>query len=735
MSKKSSLTRRFFALSAALGVATLASVAVVSLIAQYRVELDHLHDDAALIVGAIAAETPSDSALVPSDLLDARLQTFSASPRIDLVCLYGDAGVLIASHTVAANRLCPLTSDQSATGAWSRSQRDVVVQGQSVGTLILYSLRDSVIARMTETLPALATIVALMLVLVLAASYRLAQSATLPIRRLTESAAEFEIDRPTLRLDSSGIRELNRLSVTFNRVLDRLVVSREEAKKQLEQLERAQRAEETARLQTKALVDLLPYPVFAVKANGELAFANPALANLYGTTVQDLTQGSIADLAIPRDGLLYTNHDAPCDGEEVWFTDLHAESRRFLVSRVPFSDGTDRLVIAVDVTEEHRLQVQLQFAQRLEVVGTLAGGIAHDFNNLLTPILGYTTMLLEQGLGDPVDDKLRAMELAARKARDVVLQILTFSRQQQREPEKKIVDVAAVIHEAVVLMRATIPSNTEIETEVDEDLYPVWADASQLSQVVMNLCTNSAQSIQVRGRIALRAFNVEGDELLEPNVCIEVSDDGEGMTEDVVNHIFEPFFTTKNVGEGSGLGLSVVHGIVSSHGGSITAESVLGIGSTFRVVLPADPADMASGEHPIVVQTGGGERIMLVDDELPVLAVTGDLLRHFGYQVTSLSDPLEALRELQSGADCDVLITDNSMPTLTGLELATEIRNTRPDLPVILMTGFINPESMHAGPSATQREIQKPISGRELSALIQEVLRERTFTPARVAHR
>jgi two-component system cell cycle sensor histidine kinase/response regulator CckA len=383
------------------------------------------------------------------------------------------------------------------------------------------------------------------------------------------------------------------------------------------------------------------------------------------------------------------------------------------------------LVIGVDVTEEHRLQLQLQFSQRLEVIGTLAGGIAHDFNILLTPILGYTSMLLETDLPADVLSKLRAVEAAANRARDVVLQILTFSRQQQTPITRGLMDVTTVVVEATDLLRASIPSTIQFRVSA-EPMGQVRGDPNQLHQVIVNLCTNAAQAISgPAGIVEIRAFQITSDHPLIPvslneaaYACIEIRDDGSGISPEVINHIFEPFFTTKDVGEGSGLGLSVVHGIATAHDGDITVESREGEGSVFRVFLPIDQPQQDEQDHAV------RGFVMLVDDEDSLLRVTNELLTNQGYEVTTFNHPNSALQELRNNPNqFDVLITDHNMPDMTGAELATAARRLRPDIPIILITGF---ESAAASDlEAIDHKLMKPISGRELAMVIQSSLATR----------
>lgn len=487
----------------------------------------------------------------------------------------------------------------------------------------------------------------------------------------------------------------------------------------------AQLAETASRELLREIIDLLPCVVFARRHDNELIFANQAVAQLYGTTLDDLLQGSFAGLyqGVQPDGLLFSSASGG-EQAEVWFSSPNGETHRFLVSRVPYLDATATLVVGVDVTKEHNLQMQLQFSQRLEVIGTLAGGIAHDFNNLLTPILGYSSLLMDTDLRSEDKDKLASIHTAAKRARDVVQQILTFSRAQETIPGNVPIAVDEVVSEAAALMRASIPSNIQIDT----DFAPTSAaviDPSQLHQVIVNLCTNAAQAIHSGdGLITIRIYELRaGDNRLAAHlnsgsyVCIEVKDNGIGMSREVMNHIFEPFFTTKGVGEGSGLGLSVVHGIVTSHQGEITLESEEHKGSTLRILLP-------SAAQAAAQPSTRASRIMLVDDEASVLKVTEELLEAQGFRVQSFIHPDQALSALAANPqDWDVLITDHNMPEMTGADLARATRKIRPEIPIILITGFANPEAEEF--EGIDHKIMKPVTGRELSLVIKQSLAAR----------
>ncbi|HSI09797.1 MAG TPA: PAS domain S-box protein [Rariglobus sp.] len=354
---------------------------------------------------------------------------------------------------------------------------------------------------------------------------------------------------------------------------------------------------------------------------------------------------------------------------------------------------------AEDITENRRLQTQFFQAQKMEAIGTLAGGIAHDFNNILGGIIGYTELARMRTKDDPrTTEYLDAVFLAGRRAVDLVRQILAFSRHQ--EHQKSIVQLRHLVAESMQLLRATVPTTIEFDLHLTK-ADPVMADPSQIHQIVLNLCTNAVHAMKDRpGRLEVRLDDCRVDEALAatlpplrpgPHVRLTVADTGCGMPATVVNRIFEPFFTTKAPGEGTGLGLSVVHGIMQSHDGAVSVQSQPGAGTRFTLYFPARPqTDPAAGpsarEKP---KHGNGECILFVDDEARLATCGRDILEQLGYRVVTSTRPEDALDRIRSApGSFDLVITDLTMPEMTGMDLARSILQLRPGLPIILMTGY-----------------------------------------------
>ncbi len=402
------------------------------------------------------------------------------------------------------------------------------------------------------------------------------------------------------------------------------------------------------------------------------------------------------------------------------------------------SGNCTRIVgVATDITEQRQLEAQVRQAQKMDAIGTLAGGIAHDFNNILGAILGFAE-LARFRLGDAsvVRNELDGVLEGARRASGLVGQILAFSRRQ--DPRRVPVQVSQVVAESLRLLRATIPAGIEFDVQLPRNLPPILADPDQIHQVIMNLGTNAYQAIgNQNGRITVVAEESHAGPLgplapsvLRPGTYIHLSftDTGCGIPQEVIDRIFEPFFTTKALGEGTGLGLSVVHGILKAHEGAITVYSHPERGTTFHLYFPCaaanTPVDRAPDSPPL---RGHGERILVLDDERPLALIGKQLLESLGYQALALTEPAVALAEIEANpGSFRLLITDLSMPGMNGLDLARRIHPIVPSLPILLTTGFLGGihqrDLDHTG---IRRTLGKPFSIAELAQAVKDCLAER----------
>lgn len=404
-------------------------------------------------------------------------------------------------------------------------------------------------------------------------------------------------------------------------------------------------------------------------------------------------------------------------------------------SRYDDSDGKPGgiLVILKNVTNIKVLERQLQQAQKMDALGTLAGGIAHDFNNILAAVMGFIE--LEYINAEPDSKTHNRMEkalAACNRARDLVKQILTFSSQE--EQRRRPFRIGPVVKDTLQMMRATLPTSVDIQMDIEEEENFILGDPTQIHQILVNLCTNAGYAMRRSGgvlgidlkHVAVDATHACDQTDLMPGSYLRlvVSDTGVGMDRQTKARIFEPFFTTKAPGEGTGIGLSVTHGIVKSHGGKIVVRSEPGKGSTFEVYIPTvKDFENHQEELPLSLPTGN-ERILLVDDEEIVITATTEMLNNLGYEVVAVQHGSEAIKIFHSQPDrFQLVITDQTMPGMTGMRLAEEVLRVKPDIPIILSTGFSNKDVLiKALTIGISRILSKPFVLSELALSVREIL-------------
>jgi PAS domain S-box-containing protein len=427
--------------------------------------------------------------------------------------------------------------------------------------------------------------------------------------------------------------------------------------------------------------------------------------------------------------------------------------RTFSVACSPIS-GNDTVIgyilSAKDISHQRNLERRLIHAHKLEAIATLAGGIAHDFNNILGAILGNADLLLfrlpskEPGgkppMGPPitfaeVEEHVQAIKRAGTRAKDLVSQILAFSRQSIGQ--RRNILITPVVKEACRLLRASIPATIDFHLTIGGEIGMIHADPAQIQQVLMNLCTNAVQAIGERAgeiEVSLREVETGAAEKLryhdlQPGryVVLAVRDTGRGIPEEMLERIFDPFFTTREVGEGSGMGLAVLHGIIVSHDGVIDVSSEPGRGSVFTVFLPRVQNPDGNEEDQMSAMPRGTETILFVDDEEDIVLMRTRMLSYLGYRVLPATGPEQALSLFADNRDrIDLLITDHTMPRMTGLQLAAAISAGRPELPIILCSGYseaVSPEE--AEQAGVRRFLAKPVDMRMLAIAIRELLPER----------
>jgi PAS domain S-box-containing protein len=517
-------------------------------------------------------------------------------------------------------------------------------------------------------------------------------------------------------------------------------------------LSRRERALERNRKRFQAMIEHASDAVIiANPRNGEALYASPSVARVVGSTPAEVIGGTSREFFHPEDRererkLLRGVMERPGavatteirvrhkDGSWVWveatFSNLVDDPAVGAIV-MNFRDITER---KHSDAERGRLEQRLRQSAKMEAVGRLAGGIAHDFNNILGGILGYAEMLVESAPeGTPQRRYAQNVLTGANRAAALVEQILSYSRSQRGK--RAPVELDRVAAETLELVRGSLPERIGLHTRLPDEPLFVVGDATQLHQIVMNLCTNAIHAMGEQGvlRVELGAHEVAADRTLAHGVLqagsyarLAVRDTGTGMDEATIAKVFEPFFTTKEVGKGTGLGLSLVYGIVTDSGGAIEVESRPGAGSTFTIYLPrvASPG-LAADEAAGPVERGRGERILIVDDEEALVAVTTEALKRLGYEPEPCADGVRALAAFEAAPErFDAVVTDEVMPGLSGTELAAALRRLRPGLPILLVSGYIGPKiSERAADAGVDEILRKPLQSRELAAALARALR------------
>ena len=501
----------------------------------------------------------------------------------------------------------------------------------------------------------------------------------------------------------------------------------------------------------RMLVENLNEVIYTIDEKGRITYVSPSVESASGYTPSELLGKQFIDFVHPddREGRLKPFHrilsgiDEPSeyryvtkDNQVIWVRTTARPLQK--EGRITGLQG-----VLVDITERKkaeqerdRLQAQLRQSQKMEAIGALAGGIAHDFNNILSSVLGYTELSIDEvEKGSLLHQNLSQVLTAGNRAKDLVKQILAFGRKEEQEFTPT--PIVPLVKEALKMLRSTFPSFIEIRENISIEQAIVYADPTQLHQVIVNLATNAKQAMSDEG--GLLEVSVETasfDENIEKKypdlapgnyVRITVNDTGNGISEQYIDKIFDPYFTTSETGTGTGLGLSVVHGIVKAHKGHITVYSELGQGTTFHVYLPL--AEQEQSRAASTVQGGealppGTESVLIVDDEKPIVEIQQQILEGLGYRVTPRTSSVEALEAFRANPDkFDIVITDMTMPDMTGNRLALKIKEIRSDVPVILCTGFSEKiDDQKKGEMGIEGLMLKPVARTELAETVRKIL-------------
>ena len=545
----------------------------------------------------------------------------------------------------------------------------------------------------------------------------------------TNRELETELKETRLRLEEAE----ETLRAIRNHEVDALVVDGPQG----QQVFTLQGAEQPYR----TLMETMSEGALTVAANGTILYCNQRFAEMLKAPLNRIIGSSFQEIMPSEDWQAFKAALGTCGKEgcrgEYHLTTLEGREVPVYISAraLALQDVEGLCIVATDLTEQRALEQQIRQSQKMEALGTLAGGIAHDFANLLAAVIGFTELL--QGhlpVGNQAHHYTARILEAGMRGRDLVKHMLTFSR--QTDQEKKPLLISSIVKESVKLLRAAIPTTISISVNVRSESGLILADPVQIQQVLMNLCTNASYAMRETGgalEIELSDFSTgptNGNPYgIEPGHYIKlmVRDTGTGIPAQVKEKIFDPFFTTKGVGEGTGLGLSVVLGIVKQSGGHITVESEPGKGSTFTVYFPkiAGEAlpDTKGAETALLT---GSERILFVDDEEALVEVGEDILAELGYEVTSRMSSKDALALVEEDPSrFDLVITDQTMPEMAGVELARRILAIRPDMPLILCTGFSHlVDADKAKAAGIKAFAMKPLTKREIARTIRKVLDE-----------
>lgn len=502
--------------------------------------------------------------------------------------------------------------------------------------------------------------------------------------------------------------------------------------------------DESEKNRLMAAIEQTSESVVMTDVNANIEYVNPAFERVSGYSREEamgLNTRILKSGEHPQD--FYKKMWDTVLGKKVWKGKIKNRNKKGDIyiedaTISPVLNGNGDIVNFValkrDITREEQLEDQLHHATKMEALGTLAGGIAHDFNNILSAMIGYGEIAKGKlDLKHPAQTDLQQILDGGDRAVDLVKQILTFSRREEGG-EFSVIQLQHIVTEIIEFLRPSLPPTIGLNYEIDTDCRSVNADASQLYQVVMNLCTNARQAIgEAHGSIGITLREVQAQDTialspaLQKNcdyLLLQVTDNGCGIEQTNIGKLFDPFYTTKQKEQGTGLGLAVVHGIVQKHRGEIRVESVVGAGSTFSIYLPVDERTPEGEEAEFLKRVGGNERIMIIDDEEQVANITAVCLTKVGYRIRKYNDSMQAVTDFREDPYCcDLVITDMLMPNMTGAELAREMLSLRKELPIIMVTGFSEHFDRERAEQIGLREyLYKPVKNDTLRQIVREVL-------------
>ena len=566
---------------------------------------------------------------------------------------------------------------------------------------------------------------------------------------LLQRAVALGISAPIILLTSQGDRDLDLqvMEMGASDYLNKSTLTSELLERSIRYaLERVHTEEDLRESEEKfrSLSENAPDIIYTLGVEGSFTYVNPAWEEIVGYGRDETLGKYFVDFMEEKDSgdhakLFKVIRDGNKIVRSATITLINKDGspRLFNFSGAPnlnlAGEITGMVGLLKDITEHRKTEAQLRQAQKMEAIGTLAGGIAHDFNNILMAIIGHADLAKMKLPGDSeVIYNLNQVKSAGERAKRLIQQILAFSR--MGEQQRIALSITPLIKEALKFLKSTLPTSIEIRDYLEADPGIIEADATQIHQIVMNFCTNAEHAMREEGgtlHVKLIRVEVDRQTALQhhelhtgPHVRLTVTDTGCGMEPETLEHIFDPYFTTKEVGEGTGLGLSVVHGIVNTHGGAITVKSAPAKGTTFHVYFPIIEKEEKLQERSEGPLPTGNERILFVDDEQVIVYIGEKTLGQLGYDVVTKANGVDALELFRADPDrFDLVITDMTMPRMTGDQFARELIKLRPDIPIILCTGF-NPKisKEQAGKIGIKAFVMKPLVRRDMANIVRKVL-------------
>jgi two-component system cell cycle sensor histidine kinase/response regulator CckA len=677
---------------------------------------------------------------------------------VTFLLLENDVGQILASYNEEKALRLPFTLARKESFVSSDGNVFVtsapVIQGDRNAAYVylglsLENLKEEI--RWSRTTIAIVSII--IFILSVAAVYGISILAMAPLTDMVKTVEQIARGNFSRRAGVFSQDEIGHLAKSFNLMVDKLEATRRElqygnrtletrvaerTKELIAEINERKLAETKVREQA-ALLDVSRDAIIVRDPQDTILFWNKGAENLYGWIAEG-TLGRKATPLLQENPIIFKEAINAVMQKGQWRSEITHKNRngkeitvesRWTLMNNMMGVPKSVLVVNTDITEKKQLEKQFLRAQRMESIGTLAGGIAHDLNNVLAPILMSVQMFKKKLMDDQSQRIIGSLESSAKRGADMVKQVLTFARGV--EGEHGVLQPKHLVREMESIVKETFPKSIEIHTDIPKDLWTLFGDATQLHQVLLNLCVNARDAMPEGGKLTLAAENAYLEKESNSNgfeakagryIALKVRDTGSGIPQDVLDKIFEPFFTTKEVGKGTGLGLSTVHSIVKSHSGMVKVKSELGKGTEFIVYLPAlESGDVAmTTERKGDLPTGDGELVLVVDDEAAVCQITRATLESYGYRGLSAKDGREAIEVYyRNRGEIKCVITDMMMPMMGGEEVIKTIRGLNDAVKIIASSGFVK-DSIDIKALQVEAFLPKPYTADKLLKVLDEVM-------------